>query len=82
MPHWSSDGRAIYFVSRRSSGFLNVWKVRFDPLKGEPLGEPVQVTSYESPAKDIQGMSLSADRLVLSIMEVRGSIWVLDGVDR
>jgi len=27
------------------------------------------------------GMSLSADRLVLPITEVTGSIWVLDGVD-
>jgi Tol biopolymer transport system component len=87
-PRWSPDGRAIYFVSRRGSGFLNVWRVKFDPLKGEPLGEPFQVTSYQSPAKGIwtdigpMGMSLSADRLVLPIAEVTGSIWVLDGVDR
>jgi Tol biopolymer transport system component/DNA-binding winged helix-turn-helix (wHTH) protein len=87
-PRWSPDGRAIYYISRRGTGFLNVWKVEFDPLKGEPLGEPIQVTSYQSPAKGIwpdmgpMEMSLSADRLVLPIQEVTGSIWVLDGVDR
>jgi WD40 repeat protein len=87
-PRWSPDGRAIYFVSRRGTGFLNVWAVKFDPLKGEPLGEPFQVTTYQSPAKGIwpdigpMGMSISADRLVLPIMQVTGSIWVLDGVDR
>ncbi len=87
-PRWSPDGRAVYFVSRRGTGFLNVWGVKFDPLKGEPLEEPFQVTSYQSPAEGIwpdtgpMEMSLSADRLVLPIQEVTGSIWVLDNVDR
>ena len=36
-PRWSPDGRTIYFVSRRVTGFLNVWGIRFDQTKGEPV---------------------------------------------
>jgi len=87
-PCWSPDGRAIYFVSRRVTGFLNVWGMRFDQTKGEPVGDPFQVTFYESPSRGIwsnmagTGMAISADRLVLTLTQVTGSIWVLSGVNR
>ncbi|HJQ26195.1 MAG TPA: winged helix-turn-helix domain-containing protein [Blastocatellia bacterium] len=87
-PRWSPDGKAIYFVSNRSSGFLNVWGVRFDPVSGRPVGEPFRVTAFESPGQMIQPsivllqISLAADRLVVPINQVTGSIWILENVDR
>jgi len=92
-PHWSPDGKTIYFVSchtrfSRQTGIFNVWGRRFDPAIGKPVGEPFRVTSFESPSRmiypntDLVGVGLAADRLVLPIMEVSGGIWILENVDR
>ncbi len=87
-PLWSPDGRTIYFVSGRS-GFSNVWGMRFDPTSGQPVGEAFRVTAFESPGQmmsprlaQLIGISLTADRLVLPITEVSGSIWILENMDR
>ncbi len=86
-PRWSPDGRMIYFISNRT-GFFNVWGRRFDPAHGQPMGEAVRVTDFESPSRMISPrivpieLSLSADRLVVPIMEVSGSIWILENVNR
>jgi Tol biopolymer transport system component len=85
---WSADGRTIYFLSNRLTGLFNVWGRRFDPLKGKPVGEPFQVTSFESPGRMIlplvanMEMALSARRLILPIREISGNIWVLENVAR
>jgi len=85
---WSPDGRTIYFVSGRS-GFFNVWGMRFDPTGGKPVGEAFRVTAFESPGQmmsprlvQLIGISLAANRLVLPITEVSGSIWILENMDR
>jgi Tol biopolymer transport system component len=84
-PRWSPDGRAIYFVSNRT-GFFNVWGIRFDPEKGDPVGEPFRVTNFESPGQmilsDVKVMetALTSDHLILPIMEVSGGIWILENV--
>jgi Tol biopolymer transport system component len=87
-PRWSPDGRTIYFVSGRS-GFFNVWGIRFDPTSGKAVGEAFRVTAFENPRQmmsprliQLIGISLAADRLVLPITEVSGSIWILENVDR
>jgi len=86
-PRWSPDGRMIYFISNRT-GFFNVWGRRFDTTTGQPAGEAVRVTNFESPGRMIPSrivpidLSLSADRLVVPIMEVSGSIWILENVNR
>ena len=85
-PRWSPDGRKLYFVSNRT-GFFNVWCIGFDPITGQPVGEPFRVTRFESPAQmilpdvTVMEMALSADRLILPIMEVSGGIWVLENVE-
>lgn len=92
-PQWSPDGKTIYFVSCHTrfswqTGIFNVWGRRFDPAIGKPVGEPFRVTSFESPSRMIypnttlMDVGLAADRLVLPIMEVSGSIWILENVDR
>jgi Tol biopolymer transport system component len=86
-PHWSPDGKMIYFVSGRS-GFFNVWGIRFDPAKGKTVGKPFPVTALDSPSKMVPtfiptvALSLAQNRLVLTVAQVSGSIWVLDHVDR
>ena len=87
-PRWSPDGKAIYFVSGRSS-FFNVWGIHFDSSRGKPVGEPFGVTSFETPGfmvprnhiADVE-LSLTQDKLVLTMQELSGSIWVLDNVER
>ena len=86
-PRWAPDGRTIYFVSRRD-GFFNIWAIRFDPAAGKTVGQPFQVSKFESHRLMIPrwippvGLSLTQDKLVLTMAEESGSIWVLDNVDR
>jgi len=85
---WSPDGKTIYFISNRMTGFFNVWGMRFDPVKGNPAGEVFRVTSLESPGRMIlplvgnMEMALSSRRLILPIREISGNIWLLENVDR
>jgi len=86
-PRWSPDGNTIYFVSRRG-GFFNVWGIQFDPAKGRAIGEPFRVTEFEKPSLKVPetislvAFSINQDKLVLTMEEVSGSIWVMDNVDQ
>ena len=86
-PRWAPDGTTIYFISGRG-GFFNVWGIRFDPSKGKPIGKPFPVTTFASPRLMIPqelieglGFSLSQNKLVLTMQDVSGSVWVLDDVE-
>ena len=85
-PRWSPAGKAIYFVSGRG-GFFNVWGIHFDPSKGKPVGDPFRVTAFERPGLMVPSdsiseveLSLNQDKLVLTMEELSGSIWMLDNV--
>jgi Tol biopolymer transport system component len=84
-PRWSPDGRTIYYISGRG-GFFNVWGIHFDSTNGKAVGEPFRVTTFENPSlmipQQIQavGLSLSPNKLVLTMEDLSGSIWVLDEV--
>jgi Tol biopolymer transport system component/DNA-binding winged helix-turn-helix (wHTH) protein len=86
-PRWSPDGRTIYFLSGHSE-FFNVCGIRFNPVQGCSVGEPFCVTSFESPGLRVSEpislaeLSVTRDRLALSLTEASGSIWMLDNVDR
>ena len=47
-PRWSPNGRTIYFVSG-PGGFFNIWGIRFDPDAGKPVGQPFQISKFDSP---------------------------------
>jgi Tol biopolymer transport system component/DNA-binding winged helix-turn-helix (wHTH) protein len=86
-PRWAPDGKTIYFVTNRG-GFLNVWGIRFDLVKGQPVGEPFRVTAFESPSQMVfpriapLNIALTVDRLFLNITEMSGSVWIVENVDR
>lgn len=86
-PRWSPDGRTIYYVSERR-GFFNVWGVHFDPLIGKPQGEPFQVTHFDNPKLMVGevipnlGFAVAQDKLMLTMEQLSGSIWVLDNAER
>lgn len=86
-PRWSPDGKTIYYISG-PGGYFNVWAIRFDPVSGKPIGQPFQVSKFDSPRLKIPdaipavGMSLTQDKLLLSMAQESGNIWVLDNVDR
>jgi len=85
-PRWSPDGRTIYFISG-PDGVFNVWGIRFDSETGKPVGRPFQVSKFDRPRRMIPrwipsvGFSLVQDKLVLTMAEESGSIWLLDNVD-
>jgi hypothetical protein len=86
-PRWSPDGRTIYFVSNRNSAFFGVWGRRFDPDSGRAIGDEFRVTRYDSPSPTVDGSGLgelgvSATRMLMSIRESKGSVWLLDEVPR
>ena len=84
-PRWAPDGRAIYFTSVRR-GFVNVWGRRFDPERGEGVGEAFEVTNFETPARVVLPRikqlhtTLTAQRIILPMTDVAASLWVLDNV--
>jgi Tol biopolymer transport system component/DNA-binding winged helix-turn-helix (wHTH) protein len=86
-PHWSRDGKTLYFVSDRQ-GLLNVWGLRFDPATGRPAGEPFQITAFASPRQTISPelarmqIAVTSTQLFLPVTETSGELWILDNVDR
>ena len=61
-------------------------QIRFDSTKGKPVGEAFRVTTFENPGLMIPDLiplvqlSLNQDKLVLTMEERSGSIWVLDNI--
>lgn len=82
-PRWSSDGKRIYFVAERN-GFLNVFSVGFDPARGRSDREVRQLTDFHSPEFVVAGVipsigfSLVNDKLMLTMAQTSGGVWLLD----
>ncbi len=86
-PRWAPDGKTLYFISKNDL-FYDVWGIRFDPVNGKPVGTPLRVTNFDnfrqmiSPNLGWMELGITANRLVLPISEITGSIWILENVDR
>jgi hypothetical protein len=86
-PRWSPDGRILYFISNRS-GFLNVWGRRYDAEAGKPLGDPFQVTHFDTPSERVSSpmatldLAIGPHKLVLPIVQTSGAIWILESTSR
>ena len=87
-PRWAPNGRLLYFISNQDSPYLNLWAVRFDSDRGTPIGDPIQLTRFDTPGLTISPdvaateIGISARRAVLTMQTVRGNIWVMENVDR
>jgi hypothetical protein len=78
----------VYFWLRQGS-LYNVWGLEFDDAHGTAVGVPFQVTHFDGPARQIRSrelgtldQSVSRTRLMLSMTDTTGSIWMLDNVDK
>lgn len=87
-PRWAPDGRTLYFISRKPAGYFNVWGVHMDLGRGTPVGEPFQVTSFNSPDLVIDPdlnsseMDVRGRSLLLVMRRTTGNIWMLSETDR
>jgi eukaryotic-like serine/threonine-protein kinase len=86
-PRWSADGRLLYFLSRGSGDYVNLWALPFDPIRGVPTGTAFAITSYDSPARFVSphagriGMNVVKGRVALTMSSTTGSIWMLDDLE-
>jgi Tol biopolymer transport system component len=86
--HWSPGGNLLYFLSDRD-GMRCIWAQRIDPRTGRPRGAAFPVHHFHHARLSLtQGanpsdvsMSVAKDRLVVSIVENTGNIWIL-GAER
>ena len=86
-PRWSADGRLLYFLSRGSGDYVNLWALPFDPVRGVPAGRAFAITAYDSPARFVSphatrvNMDVLKGRVALTMSSTTGSIWMLDDVE-
>ena len=82
LPHWSPDGRLIYFLSMRDS-FQCVWAVSFDAVR-KKVGDPFPVFHAHSPrltlgyGSDVSviGLGVKRDGLVFTMQERSANVWL------
>jgi dipeptidyl aminopeptidase/acylaminoacyl peptidase len=85
-PRWSPDGRIIYFVSEER-GFFNVWGIHFYKEGGTQVGRRFRVTKFATPDLMVPTyippieLCITKNRLVLNLVQVSGSIWVLENLE-
>jgi hypothetical protein len=78
----------LYYFNSSEGGIYNLHGLGFDPATGRTVGTPIQITSFESPARTITPhlaygeLGVAPGRLALPILEATGSIWMLDNVDK
>ena len=78
-PTWSSDGKILYYGSKRD-GFICVWAQRITD-DGKPLGEPFAAfhnhTSPDVKHYGVSRVTAAPGRLYMMLGEVKGDLWSL-----
>jgi WD40 repeat protein len=84
LPHWSADGKSIFYLSKRD-GYACIWSQRFDPILGEPSGKPKPIAHYHDPRATperagplVRGLSVADEAIFLNVGEITETI--LSGV--
>jgi serine/threonine protein kinase/Tol biopolymer transport system component len=80
---WSPDGSLLYFLSERE-GFRCIWAQRLDPATKHPVGGAFPVRHFHTARRSlmnigdpgVMGMSVAADKIVFSMVERTGNIWM------
>ena len=78
-PCWSSEGNLLYFTSDRD-GPACIWAQRFDARTGRPAGEPFAVMHLHGAQRmrsNMHHLAAARDKLVFSLEERTGNIWML-----
>jgi serine/threonine protein kinase/Tol biopolymer transport system component len=81
-PRWSPDGNLLYFISERD-GFRCLWAQRLDQVRKRPRGAPFAVHHFHRSRLNnrmgdtgLIGLSVSRDKIFLSLEELTGNIWM------
>jgi eukaryotic-like serine/threonine-protein kinase len=83
-PCWAPGGSLLYFLSERD-GFRCIWARRLDPSSQKPSGEAFAVQHFHTARRSLQrvgfsgyltGLSVGGDRMVFSLGELTGNIWM------
>ncbi len=84
-PRWSPDGNVIYFISDRD-GFRCLWYQRLDPATKRPAGSPAPLHHLHRARLTMtnvdngqQAISVARDRIVFSLGELTGNVWMAEG---
>jgi Tol biopolymer transport system component len=80
---WSPGGDILYYISERDT-FRCIWAQRLDSASKTPLGPPFPVAHFHSARKSLFevsdvgaiGLSVTPDRLIFSLAEVTGNVWL------
>jgi eukaryotic-like serine/threonine-protein kinase len=81
-PTFGADSGMVYYLSNRDGGVC-VWGQRLDPATAQPRGEPFAVWHLHDASHSmwrismpLRGLTASRDRLIVSIAESSGNIWL------
>lgn len=81
-PIWSTDGGTLYYLSDRD-GNACVWRQRIDRGTGQPAGDAIAVWHFHEARRSLaripmptRGLAISRDRIVVSVSEGAGNIWL------
>ena len=80
---WSPDGKLVFFLSDRD-GFRCIWAQRLDALTKHPVERPFAVRHFHQVSRSLLampdigsiGLSVAPDKLVYSMPELTGNIWM------
>ncbi len=81
-PHWSPDGKALYFTSDRD-GSNCLWAVRLDAITKKPFGKAYAVRHFHASPRQYSSavwpnFSLDRDRIVINLEQVQSELWMTE----